>query len=190
MDILRAATPAAWTETALADFDAVLSDHAHCEKKAAATAMALVSAYPELTLLVDSMTRLAQEELRHFQRVHQLIVGRGGRLGRDHGDPYAQGLVKLVRGTPDERRTDRLLVAALIEARSAERLELLGAALADAELADFYRGLAKAEAGHYRLFVRLAERYAEPRAVQVRLAELAAREAALMLSLPLAARIH
>lgn len=190
MDVLVVPTSPRWLEVALAGFDEVLRDHVHCERKAAASAMGLVVAYPERTELVRRMARLAQEELRHFQEVHRLLVRRGLSLGRDRGDRYAQQLLACVRHGTDTRRTDRLLVCGLIEARSAERLALLGGALEDAALRKFYEGLATAEAGHHRLFVELAARYEERESVTARLAELAAREADIVSGLPLEPRVH
>jgi tRNA-(ms[2]io[6]A)-hydroxylase len=186
--VLRSATDPAWTTLAVARFDEVLVDHAHCEKKAAASAMALVAAHPESPRLVQRMARLAQEELRHFRQVHELIVARGLSLGRDPGDPYAQALLALVRTGARERRTDRLLVSALIEARSCERLGLLAGALPDPELRAFYARLARAEAGHTVLFGDLA-REDDPGA-DARLAQLAEAEAGIVARLPLAPRIH
>jgi tRNA 2-(methylsulfanyl)-N6-isopentenyladenosine37 hydroxylase len=195
MDVLKVSTSPGWLDVALADFDAVLRtrsprDHAHCERKAAASAMGLVVAYPEHGDLVRSMAKLAQEELRHFQQVHRLLLGRGLALGRDGGDRYAQQLLRTVRHGPDSRRTDRLLVCGLIEARSAERLGLLAGALAEAPLRKFYQGLAAAEAGHHQLFVDLAARYDDPDVVAKRLEELAALEAEIVSALPVEARIH
>ena len=193
MDILRAPTPDRWLPIALADFDSVLRDHAHCERKAAASALSLITAFPELDDLVHKLGKLAQEELRHFAAVHRLLRGRGLSLQRDGGDPYAQRLAALVRsGSPSMRRTDRLLVCALIEARSAERLQLLAGALRkrDPELAEFYAQLAHAEAGHHRLFVDLARTYDERHEADARLEALAEAEAAIMHALPLEPRIH
>lgn len=187
---LRSTTDPAWLPLAVEKFDQVLVDHAHCEKKAAASAMALVSAYPDHDLLIRRLARLAHEELRHFRQVYDLISARGLVLGKDEGDPYAKELISLVRTTPKERRMDRLLVSALIEARSCERLQLLGEGLPDEELRSFYRRLAKAEGGHYLLFVDLAEAYDEPVRVQARLAELAEAEAAIVARLPIEPRIH
>lgn len=190
MDILQAPTPTAWLSVALADFDAVLIDHAHCEKKAAASALALVQAYPENSELVRRCVGLAQEELRHFRQVHRIIVKRGGTLQRDIGDPYAKALLATVRHGKQERCVDRLLVSSLIEARSCERLGLLGQGLSDTTLAHFYRGLANAEAGHHRLFVDLARRVAPADEVGERLHELARMEASIMKALPVLPRIH
>ena len=187
---LRTPTDPRWLELAVAHFDEVLVDHAHCEKKAAASAMALVSAYPDHDVLIKRLARLAHEELRHFRQVYDRISARGLVLGKDEGDPYVQELIRLVRTTPNERRTDRLLVSALIEARSCERLTLLGEGLPDEELRAFYRTLARAEGGHYTLFVDLAELYDEPSRVQTRLAELADAESAIVRRLPVRPRIH
>lgn len=190
MSPLRSRTDPRWLDLAIARFDEVLVDHAHCEKKAAASAMALVTAYPDHDLLVKRLARLAHEELRHFRQVYDRISARGLQLGKDEGDPYAQELIRLVRTTPAERRMDRLLVSALIEARSCERLELLGEALPDEELRAFYRTLARAEAGHYTLFSELAAHYDDEARVRARLEELAEAEAAIVARLPIAPRIH
>ena len=187
---LRVATDPRWLPLALARFDEVLLDHAHCEQKAAASAMALVAAYPERSTLVRRCTRLAIEELRHFHLVHERIVARGLTLDRDRGDPYARRLLALARTGAEGRLVDRLLAAALIEARSHERLALLAAGLPDPGLAAFYRSLAGAEAGHHRLFVELAEEVAGPDRTARRLAELAEAEAAIVADLPLEPRVH
>ena len=187
--MLMIATDPRWLRTALERIDEVLVDHAHCEKKAAATALSLVAAYPEHDQLVRRMSALAIEELRHFREVYERLVGRGLRLGRDRGDPYARRLMERVRSSGDGRLTDRLLVAGLIEARSHERLSLLAGGLPDADLAGFYAALARAEQGHARLFVELAERY-DPERSRDRLAELACHEAEVLEALPFEPRIH
>jgi tRNA-(ms[2]io[6]A)-hydroxylase len=165
-------------------------DHAHCEKKAAAQAMSLVAAYPDHDPLVRRLSALAIEELRHFRAVYSRLRRRGLDLGRDLGDPYAKALLKHVRSGGPGRLIDRLLVSGLIEARSHERLALLAAAIPERDLASFYGSLAKAEAGHARLFLDLALRYEDSEAVQQRLDELASVEADLVKRLPIEARIH
>ncbi len=187
---LRAPTDPRWVEVARADLDRVLCDHAHCEKKAAAQAMSLVATYPDRVELVRRLTRLAREELSHFREVYDRLVARGLTLGRDAGDPYAQGLRRLLARSDPARLTDLLLCSALIEARSCERLALLAGALDDPDLRAFYARLAQAEAGHERLFLDLARRYDDPARVEARLEELATAEAALVASLPLEPRIH
>jgi len=187
--ILGSRTDPRWVTIAVEGFDRVLVDHAHCEKKAAASAMALVSAYPDDALLVGRMVRLATEELRHFRQVHDRIVARGLTLGRDEGDPYAKALLALQRSGARERKIDRLLVSALIEARSCERLELLAGALPDEGLRAFYAALARSEGGHERLFLELAARD-DADDVARRLPELVAAEAKLVAELPLLPRVH
>ena len=169
--------------------DAVLVDHAHCEKKAAASAMSLVVGYPELEELVRRMSALAIEELQHFRAVYERIVQRGLALGRDQGDPYAQKLMALARANQG-RLTDRLLLFGLIEARSHERLDLLATHLEAPDLKQFYADLAKAESRHAALFRELACFYDDPEAVENRLYELATAEARIVADLPIEPRIH
>jgi tRNA-(ms[2]io[6]A)-hydroxylase len=188
--ILRSATDPRWAGIAAAGLPSTLADHAHCEKKAAASALKLVADHPDRPELVRSLAKLAQEELSHLVAV----VVEMGRVGvtptPDLGDPYAQALVRLVRsGEPVVRLVDRLLVSALIEARSCERLLLLADALSDARLRDLYVRFAQQEAGHERLFVDLAVREAGEAARQ-RLEVLARAEAEIVAGLPLVARIH
>lgn len=189
---LCAPTPACWLPCALGDVKSLLLDHAHCEKKAAAHAMALVAQYGHYAELVLPLTALAQEELRHFRQVFLLLRARGIVLTQDRGDPYVRALLRTARDGPMKRLVDRLLLSSLIEARSAERLALLGRGFAEAEptLAPFYQRLARTEAGHYRLFVRLAKKLVPAPEIGLRLAELAEREAAIMLEQPLLPRIH
>ena len=186
---LRCATTAAWLPGALAAFDEVLADHAHCEKKAAANALSLLQAYPEVPGLPALMARLAREEAAHLAKVLQLLERRGRTLGRDRGDPYAQGLQALVRTSAPERQLDRFLVTAIIEARSHERLALLASGLPDPQLRRFYAELARSEDGHQRLFLRLAER-THGAAARARLDVLLDAEADLLRRLPIRAAIH
>lgn len=191
--LLRSSTSSAWAPQAVDQLELVLMDHAHCEKKAAASALALINDYPEDTELVHALGHLAEEEVGHFRQVHERLRARGAALGRDGGDPYARALLKLVRPHPRDRKVDRLLVCALIEARSCERFRLLREELArrgEAELAAWYRHLESSEAGHGALFVRLAEGVAGVEEVGARLAQLAAEEATIVGGLPLAPRVH
>src|SRR5262249_21280602 len=186
---LRCETGARWLPNALAHLDAVLVDHAHCEKKAAANALSLLQAYPEVPGLPAHMARLAREESSHLARVLQLLERRGLALGRDPGDPYAQGLRALIRTPAAQRQLDRFLVAAIIEARSCERLALLAGGPTDPGPRRFYRELARSEDGHQRLFLRLAVRV-HGDAVAPRLDALLDAEAELVRRLPLRAAIH
>jgi tRNA 2-(methylsulfanyl)-N6-isopentenyladenosine37 hydroxylase len=187
--MLQRPTDPAWIKLAVQRFDEVLADHAHCEKKAAAHALSLLSTYPEVPGLARAMARLAREEAGHLAQVIALLEKRGLAVGRDLGDPYAQGLMKLLRNSRAHRLLDLLLVSALIEERSRERLELLGEHLREAELKAFYSRLAKVEKGHGSLFLRLAKA-AGPGEHKTRLAELAAAEARLIATLPIRAAIH
>ena len=187
---LQVPTDAGWLPHALAHFDEVLVDHAHCEKKAAANALSLLQAYPTVPGLPAQMARLAREEAAHLARVLQLMERRGLTLGRDAGDPYAQGLQRLLRTGAAERQLDRFLVAGIIEARSHERLALLASGLEDAGLQRFYGELAQSEDGHTRLFERLALAVAAPDVVAQRLDALLTAEAALVRALPLRAAVH
>ena len=187
--MLQSKTDPAWVKLAVARFNEVLVDHAHCEKKAAAHALSLLSTWPEVPGLPRAMARLAREESGHLAQVIALCEKRGLPLGRDLGDPYAQGLIKLLRNPRELRLLDQLLVSALIEDRSRERLELLAEHLADPELKAFYGRLAASEKGHGSLFVRLAKQVA-PEEAPTRLAELAAAEARLVATLPIRAAIH
>jgi tRNA-(ms[2]io[6]A)-hydroxylase len=189
MSLLRSPTDPRWLPIAAADVRSTLSDHAHCEKKAAASAVKLVADHPDRPELVRALAKLAQEELGHFLAVLAELAHLGAALGPDAGDPYAQALFRLVRGGAG-RLVDRLLVAALIEARSCERLALLAGALEAPRLRELYARLAQSEAGHERLFVALARRHAGGEDVDRRLDALAAEEARVVAALPLAARIH
>jgi tRNA-(ms[2]io[6]A)-hydroxylase len=188
--VIQTKTDPRWLAVALEHMDRVLVDHAHCEKKAAATAMALVASYPECERLVRRLSALAIEEIRHFRQIHRFMRARGLALGRDGGDPYVKQLLRHMRHPPEERMMDRLLVAGLIEARSTERLGLLGDALQDPELAAFYTNLARVESGHAKLFVELARVHADAEETHARLAELAHTEAEILASIPVEPRIH
>ncbi len=188
--VLKRATDRSWLVLALERFDEVLIDHAHCEKKAASNALSLMQAYPEVPGLPAQMARMAREEAGHLARVLQLMEERGLLLGRDGGDPYAQGLQKLMRNGMKDRQLDRFLVAGIIEARSAERLALLANGLTDASLKKFYTELATSEDGHQKLFLRLAREIAPVDVVDARLEELLAGEAELIRLLPARAAVH
>jgi tRNA-(ms[2]io[6]A)-hydroxylase len=189
VSLLRSSTDPRWTAVALADLDRTLGDHAHCEKKAAATAMKLVADHPTHPGLVRALARLALEELQHFLAVLNELQHRGAVLPPDEGDPYAQQLLRLVRSGPG-RLLDQLAVGALIEARSCERLALLGAALPPGRLRDLYLRLTQAEASHERLFADLASDHAGAAEARARLGTLAEAEAQIVAALPLLPRIH
>jgi tRNA-(ms[2]io[6]A)-hydroxylase len=178
-----------WLAVALADLDAVHRDHLHCERKAAQSALSLVRSYPERAVLVAAVARLAHEETAHVVQVAQLLGRRGTAPAYDLGDDYAAALRELIRKREPERLIDRLLVFAVIEGRSAERLGLLAGALPDPKTAELYAGLATAELRHRDTFLELAAGV-DAAAAARRALELAAREAEIMASLPVRARIH
>jgi tRNA 2-(methylsulfanyl)-N6-isopentenyladenosine37 hydroxylase len=175
--ILLAATPPAWAAAAAHSWRELLVDHANCEKKAASSALALIFAYPEDTQLVLALSRLAREELRHFEQVRKAMQELGVPALRQRPSRYAHGLRRGLRTAHPGRKLDLLLAAALIEARSAERFGLLSGRL-PAPLEQLYGQLARAEARHFELYLELARR-AAPAEWRPRLAVLAAREAEL-----------
>lgn len=155
-DFLPCRTPAAWIDNALANQDLMLIDHAHCEKKAASTALSLMYRYVDNTELLNKMSRLAREELRHFEQVLAIMKKRGVDYGHLTPARYAAGLRDLVRKDDPGRLVDVLIVGAIIEARSCERFAALAPHLDD-KLADFYNSLLKSEARHYQDYLKLAE---------------------------------
>ena len=158
-DFLPCKTPQRWIENALANQDLMLIDHAHCEKKAASTALSLMYRYVDNTDLLNRMSRLAREELRHFEQVLAIMKKRGMSYGHLSPARYAAGLRQEVRTEDPGRLVDVLIVGAIIEARSCERFAALAPHL-DATLSDFYTGLLKSEARHYRDYLTLAEQAA------------------------------
>jgi len=187
---LLSRTATGWAEVATADFGTFLQDHAQCERKAAASCLSYVSKYPNITVLVDPMISLAREELEHFAQVFRLLQKRSLPLVIAEKDPYVNELVVHVRTGVEERLLDRLVVSALIEARSCERLQLVASHLKDAELADFYHSLARSEAGHYRVFLRLAERVFSKFDVQAAFDRLTKAEDAAIKAAPWRAAVH
>ncbi|MGE0869610.1 MAG: tRNA isopentenyl-2-thiomethyl-A-37 hydroxylase MiaE [Kofleriaceae bacterium] len=178
-----------WIEVAMSDLDAVHADHLHCERKAAQSALSLIRSYPDRADLVLAMARLAHDETRHVVQVTRLMSRRGQPASYDFGDEYAAKLRALIRRTEPERLLDRLLVFAVIEGRSAERLGLLAAALVDREARTLYEGLATAEVRHRDTFLALA-RDTSPATWQARARELATAETKILADHPIMARIH
>jgi tRNA-(ms[2]io[6]A)-hydroxylase len=187
---LAAPTDPGWTARVLAGLDELLLDHAHCEKKAAGVAVRLLFQYPQHDFLLAPLSRLAREELGHFEQVLALLSARGIAFRRQRPSPYAGQLRLCVRGDEPGRLIDTLLCCALIEARSCERMQLLAEALDDAELASFYRGLLASEARHHRIYVDLAGCLAPEADVRPRLGELAHREADIIAAAPETCRMH
>jgi tRNA-(ms[2]io[6]A)-hydroxylase len=183
-------TSPAWLARALANLDEVLVDHAHCEKKAASTAVSLLFRYPDRHALLPVLSALAREELGHFEAMLALFARRGIVYRRLTPSPYATELLAAVRPDEPARLVDTLLCLSLIEARSCERMRLLAEHVDDAELAAFYRGLLASEARHHQEYVDLATTVAPAATVRARLAELARHEAAVVAAAPAVARMH
>lgn len=187
---LAAATDPGWVDRALASLDELLLDHAHCERKAAGLAVRLMFRYPDLGYLHEPLSRLAREELAHYEEVLRVIDARGGAIRRQKPSSYAGRLTKAVRSHEPERLIDTLLVAAIIEARSCERFKLLAAAVDDPSLAQFYGGLLACEARHHNIYFDLAVRAGGEPAARDRLRELAALEAEILSSPAAGVRMH
>ncbi len=187
-NFLPCRTPQQWIDDALANQDLMLIDHAHCEKKAASTALSLMYRYVDNTDLLNKMSRLAREELRHFEQVLAIMKKRGVEYCHLTPARYAAGLRQAVRTEDPGRLVDVLIVGAIIEARSCERFAALAPFL-DEKLADFYTSLLKSEARHYQDYLSLAEQAAgEP--IEARVAEFLALEKALVEELDTEFRFH
>lgn len=158
---LKMATDPRWADIAGKNIEEILTDHAFCEQKAASSAISFIVLYPEHTDLVDAMADLAREEMEHFQRVHAQLKKRGFILGRERKDDYVADLSKFFQGGTgrEKQLVQRLLLAAMIEARSCERFRVLSENIADAELSEFYFELMKSEATHYTMFLGFARKY-------------------------------
>ncbi len=141
----------------------ILTDHAFCEQKAASNAITLIVQFPELSDLVQEMAALAMEEMDHFKRVHDIILERGFVLGRERRDNYVNEILKFMKkgGSRNEQLIERLLFAAMIEARSCERFKVLSENINDEQLSSFYYELMVSEATHYTTFIKLAKKYTE-----------------------------
>ncbi len=180
---LKNSTNRGWINSALADLGSVILDHAHCEKKAAATGLSLISSYPESRDISLAMSDLVEEEIGHYRAVIKLMESRDIPQGKDKGDPYVKQLLSNLRHNEPERMLDRLLTAGIIEARSCERLQILAAGIKDLQLQEFYKNLASTEAGHYVTFIKLAKLYFDEEKVKKRLDELCTIEAEIVSSL-------
>lgn len=190
INTLKYPTSWAWVEQAISNLDIILLDHSHCERKAAGAALNLMFRYPSNTKMVRELTAIAREELEHFDRVNQWLERRGIALAPLNSPPYGAGLKSLIRPSEPDRLLDSLLVSSLIEARSHERLGLLGTHCPDRELAEFYRSLMASEARHYGIYWVLADTYFERDVVNKRLEELAIKESELLANLHPEPRIH
>jgi tRNA-(ms[2]io[6]A)-hydroxylase len=187
---LHSTSPQRWLKQVDENLAEVLIDHAHCEKKAAGTAMNLLFAYVDNEELCREMTTIVNEELEHFHMVVEILKQRGIEFRRLKPSQYGRRLNDLVSKQEPQRAIDRLLVAGLIEARSCERFGLLRDNLADKELAAFYDGLFESEARHHTTYIRLAKMFGSDESVRARLAELADEEAKIIAEGEELARVH
>ncbi|MBP0030404.1 MAG: tRNA-(ms[2]io[6]A)-hydroxylase [Roseofilum sp. Guam] len=187
---LQHPTSEAWVEQAIANIPTILLDHSHCERKAAGVALNLMFRYPSSQVLVRKLTAIAREELEHFEQVNQWLERLNIPLAPLSAPPYGAGLKAQIRPSEPERMLDSLLISALIEARSHERLGLLAKHLPHPELAKFYRSLMASEARHYGIYWILATTYCDREIVQSRLESLAQVESDLLSNLHPEPRIH
>ena len=167
---LKLLTDPRWANIAEGNLQEILTDHAWCEQKATTNAITLITMLPEYPEIITELLNIAKEELEHFQMVHQIIKKRGYEFGRERKDDYVGELIKFIRhnGTRDERIIDRMLFAAMIEARSCERFKVLTENIKDEELKVFYKKLMISEANHYTTFIGFARQLGDPEKVNQR----------------------
>lgn len=190
---LKLPTDPRWVNIAEKNIEEILVDHAYCEQKAASSCISLIVQFPEKTKLVNDLTPVVAEEWNHFERVLGELKKRGYKLGRQRVDDYVKALnsISIKGGSRDSQLLEKLLVNALIEARSCERFRLLWKNLKDKNLSKFYHELMISEAGHYKNFLSLAKHYIPEEKVKVRWNELLKQEAEIMQSMkPRSDRIH
>ncbi len=167
---LKLPTDPRWVNIVEKNIEEILTDHAYCEQKAASNAISIVVKHPEKSDLVKAVLEVAREELQHFQMVHNKLLERGYVLGRERRDEYVNKLYDFMRkgGSRTQQLIDRLLFAAMIEARSCERFKVLSENIKDDDLRAFYHELMISEAGHYTLFLGFARQYAGEEDVEAR----------------------
>jgi tRNA 2-(methylsulfanyl)-N6-isopentenyladenosine37 hydroxylase len=182
---LELPTDPRWTDIANMQIEDILVDHAYCEQKAASSCISLIMLYPEREKLLEVLVPVVAEEWSHFERVIEQLKKRGFGLGRQRKDEYVARLNEVVRkgGSRNQQLVEKLLLNALIEARSCERFKLLHKHIEDDELKKFYYELMVSEAGHYHNFIELAEEYMPKDYVKARWNEFLEAEAAIMKSL-------
>lgn len=179
---LKLPTDPRWVDLASMSLEEILTDHAYCEQKAATQCISLIQLYPDKTRLVEEVAPVVTEEWGHFRMVITEIKKRGLTLGFQRKDEYVAALNKFVKkgGSRKDRLIEKLLVCALIEARSCERFRQLSQGLEDADLKDFYHKFMVSEAGHYRMFLELAKEYGDYDLVKQRWQEYLEYEAGIM----------
>lgn len=179
---LKLATDPVWVNIAEKTIDEILTDHAYCEQKAASTCISLIVQFQDRTELVDELTPIVAEEWGHFRKVLKEMKNRGYTLGRNRSDDYVKELMKFQKkgGKEEDRLLDKLLVSAMIEARSCERFRLLSLHIQEEDLKKFYHEFMVSEAGHYRTFLDLAKLYSGEEVVKIRWQEMLEFEAGIM----------
>ncbi len=184
---LKLATDPRWVNLAEMSLEEILTDHAYCEQKAATSCISLIQSFPDKIELVSALAPIVTEEWGHFRLVLAELKKRNLSLGRQRKDEYVNALMQYERkgGTRDQRLLERLLICALIEARSCERFRLLSLHISEDPLKAFYHGFMISEAGHYRLFIDLANQYASPEEVKTRWQEYLHQETQIMKDLSL-----
>lgn len=189
---LQFETKTSWADIAKDNLQQILTDHAFLEQKAASNAVSIIINYSEETELVQSMSEIAIEEMEHFKMVHDFMVKRGMVLGREQKNDYAIQLQKFFTKTKDRTNAlvQRLLIAALIEARSCERFKVFSENMEDEELSKFYKGLMISEANHYTVFLGFARKYQDREIVDKKWDDLVAFEAEMMRNRGTAAKVH
>lgn len=166
---LKLPTDPRWANIAESNISEILTDHAWCEQKAATNSITLITMLPEYPEIVSELLEIAQEELQHFHQVHEIIKKRGYELGRERKDDYVGDLYKfIVQGSRKDYIIDRMLFAAMIEARSCERFKVLTENIKDEELKVFYKELMISEANHYTTFITFARQLGDPEKVNKR----------------------
>lgn len=184
---LKLPTDPRWVNLAEMSIEDILTDHAYCEQKAATSGITLITLFPDRTELVEAVAPIVTEEWGHFRMVLAELKKRGLKLGRQRKDEYVNGLIKFQKkgGSLEDRLLEKLLTCALIEARSCERFRLLSLDISDDNLKDFYHKFMVSEAGHYRLFIDLAKKYAGEEKALARWQEYLEHETQLLASLEL-----
>ena len=182
---LKLATDPRWVNIAQKNIEDILVDHAYCEQKAASSGISIIVQYPEKEKLVEVLTEIVAEEWSHFERVLKELTKRGFKLGKQRRDEYVVKLNSIIiqGGSRDHQVVEKLLINALIEARSCERFRLLWKEIPDADLSEFYYELMVSEAGHYKTFLSLAKHYMAPDLVEARWREILKQESEIIKNL-------
>jgi tRNA-(ms[2]io[6]A)-hydroxylase len=179
---LKLPTDPRWVDIVEKNIEEILTDHAYCEQKAATNAITVIVKFPEYPDVVEAMAELVKEEMEHFQMVHNELLKRGYKLGRERKDEYIHDLLAFIKkgGSKEQQYVEKMLFGAMIEARSCERFRLLSVHISDPELRVFYRELMESEARHYIMFLNFAKKHSTSIDVDQRWQEFLTYEATLM----------